>query len=78
MKSILKVTVTTAIELTKKQVSSIVKAVENKNKNSVVELKQVVDPTVIAGIKLTVGTQEIDATAYTKLEKLHIQLRKNI
>lgn len=84
MKSTLKVTVTTAIELTKKQVSFIVKEVEKKNtlkgtsKDSVVELKQVVDPTVIAGVKLTIGAEEIDATTYTKLEKLHTQLRKNI
>jgi F-type H+-transporting ATPase subunit delta len=74
MKPTLKVTVTTAIELTKKQVNSILKAVE---KNNIIELKQVVDPSVIGGIKITVGAEEIDATIYTKLEKLHNQLRKN-
>ena len=78
MKPILKITVTTAIELTKKQADLIVAAVEKKNKDSVIELKQVVNPSVIAGIKLKVGAQEIDATTYTKLEKLHTQLRKNI
>ena len=74
MKPTLKVTVTTAIELTKKQVNSILKAVE---KNNIIELKQVVDPSVIGGIKITVGAEEIDATIYTKREKLHNQLRKN-
>lgn len=77
MKPTLKVTATSAVELTKKQVDSIVKAVEKKQK-SAVEFKQVVDPAVIAGIKLTVGSEEIDATVYTKLEKLHAQLRDNI
>lgn len=77
MKPTLKVTATSAVELTKKQVDSIVRAVEKKQK-SAVEFKQVVDPAVIAGIKLTVGSEEIDATVYTKLEKLHAQLRDNI
>ena len=51
---------------------------EKKHKNSAVELKQVIDASVIAGIKLMVGSEEIDATTYTKLEKLHTQLRENI
>ncbi len=78
MKPILKVTATTAVELTKKQASSIVSAVQKNHKENTVRLKEIIDSKVIAGIKLTVGTEEIDATIYTKLEKLHIQLRKNI
>ena len=77
MKSTLKITATTAIKLTKKQADSIVKAVEKKHSRKI-ELKQVVDPSVIAGIKLMIGSEEIDATTYTKLEKLHTQLRENI
>lgn len=78
MKPILKVTATSAVELTKKQVSKIVGAVEKKYKKNAIEFKQVVDQSVIAGIKLMVGSEEIDATTYTKLEKLHAQLRENI
>ncbi len=79
MKSILKVTATSAIELTPKQVDLIVKAVEKKNiLGTKVELTQVVDPSVIAGIKITIGSEQIDATTLTKLEKLHTQLRENI
>ena len=78
MKSIIKVTVTSAIELTKEQVKKIVNAVEKKHKESTVELKQVVNPMVIAGIKLTVGSEEIDATAYSKLEKLHLHLKQSL
>jgi len=78
MKSTIKVTATSAVELTPSQVKKIVSAVEIKHKGSTVELKQVVDPSVIAGIKLTVGSEEIDATAYTKLEKLHLQIKQSL
>lgn len=78
MKSILKVTVTSTIELTEKQVKRIVDAVEKKYSAKEVELKQVVTPSVIAGIKLTIGSQEIDATAQTKLAQLHQELKENL
>ncbi|MBP7842375.1 F0F1 ATP synthase subunit delta [Candidatus Woesebacteria bacterium] len=78
MKSTLKVTVTSAVELTEKQVKKIVDAVEKKYSENTVELKQVVNPSVIAGVKLTIGSQEIDATASTKLAKLHQELKENL
>lgn len=78
MKSTVKVTATSAIELTKAQVKKIVAAVEKKYKNSTVELEQVIDPSMIAGIKLKVGSEEIDATVYHKLEQLHAELKQNL
>ncbi len=78
MKSTLKVTVTSAVELTKSQVKKITDAVEKKHKESKVELKQVIDPSIIAGVKLTVGSEEIDGTAYSKLEKLHLQIKQSL
>ncbi len=78
MKSILKVTVTTAIELTKSQSDLIAKTLEKKYKDRNIELIQVIDSSVIAGIKITIGSEEIDATVSSKLEKLHTQLRENI
>lgn len=78
MKSTLKVTVATSIELTEKQVKKIVDAIEKKYTQNKVELKQVVSPTVIAGVKLTVGSQEIDSTAQTRLAKLHQELKENL
>lgn len=78
MKSILKVTVTSAVALTSSQVKKITDAVEKKHKESTVELKQVVDPSVIAGLKITVGSEEIDATVYSKLEKLHLQIKQSL
>jgi F-type H+-transporting ATPase subunit delta len=78
MQSILKVTITSAVDLTSAQVKKIADAVEKKYKNSQVELKQVVDPSVIAGVKITIGSEEIDATAYAKLEKLHLKLKQSL
>lgn len=78
MKSLLKVTVTSAVALTNAQVKKIVETIEKKHTGSTVELKQVVDPAVIAGIKITVGSEEIDATVYSKLEKLHVQLKQSV
>lgn len=78
MKSIITVTATSAVALTPSQVKKIVDAVEKKHSKSTVELKQVVDPTVIAGVKLKVGSEEIDATIYNKLEKLHAELKQSL
>lgn len=78
MKATLKVTATTAIELTKKQIDLITKAVEKKHEDQKVELINIIDPSIIAGIKITVGSEQIDASVYSKLEKLRTQLRANI
>ena len=78
MKSILKVTVTSAIELTNTQVKKIVDAVEKKHTQTSVDLKKIVDPSVIGGIKITIGSEEIDATIYSKLEQLHEQLKQSL
>lgn len=77
MKSITKVTVISAVELTKKQVDLIVSSIEKKQ-NVSVDLKQVVDPSVIAGIKITIAAEEFDATVIEKLKKLQNQMKKNI
>jgi len=78
MKSTLIVTTTSAVALTPQQVKKITQAVENKNKGRKIELKQIIDLSVIGGLKITVGSQEIDATVYTKLEKLHLQLKSSL
>jgi len=78
MKPTLKVTITSAVELTSSQVKKITDAVEKKHKESSVEFKQVIDPAVIAGLKVTIGSNEIDATAYSKLEELHLQIKQSL
>jgi F-type H+-transporting ATPase subunit delta len=78
MKPTLKVTITSAVDLTSTQVKKIQSAIEKKHTQSNIELKQVVDPSVIAGLKVTIGSNQIDATAYSKLENLHLQIKKSL
>lgn len=78
MKSTIKVTATTAVALTQKQADRIITKIQESNKGYSVELKQVVNPALIAGIKITIGSDEYDASVYTKLEKIHRQLKKSL
>ena len=78
MKSSLKATITTAVPLTASQLATVHSNIEKKHKETTIELKQVVDPEIIGGVKLTVGSEEVDETIYSKLEKLHAQLKNSI
>lgn len=78
MKSTIKVTATTAVALTQKQADRITTKIQESNKGSNIELKQVINPALIAGIKITIGSEEFDASVYTKLEKIHTQLKKSL
>lgn len=66
-------TITTAVALTDKQLKTIVDAVTKKYGKSY-EFKQVVDPQVIGGIRLTIGSSQLDATVSHKLQQLQNQL----
>lgn len=67
------VTITTAVKLTEKQFSSIVDAVTKKY-GKALEFKQQVKPEVIGGIRLTIGSSQLDATISHKLQQLQNQL----
>ncbi|MBP7768419.1 F0F1 ATP synthase subunit delta [Candidatus Woesebacteria bacterium] len=68
------ITVTTAYKLSPKQIASITELVEQKI--GAVQVTQVVDESVVGGIKITMGGQEFDATIAGKLEKLESQLQQ--
>lgn len=76
-KQSIKVSVTTAVALSQKQIEMITKAVEKKHDGKV-EIKEVVNPDVIGGVKVSIGSTEFDATIKTKLQKIHAQLSHNI
>jgi F-type H+-transporting ATPase subunit delta len=67
------VTITTAVALTDTQLKSIVDAVTKKYGKSF-EFKEVVDPEVIGGIRLTIGSVQLDSTISHKLNQLKNQL----
>lgn len=67
------VTITTAVKLTPKQLGSIQTAVEKKYGKKV-EYVQEVDPTVLGGIRVLIGSTMIDRTIQSKLTQLRSQL----
>ena len=72
------VTATTAVPLTNKQQQTLTTAVEKKNAGATVKLVEVVDPGVIGGIRLTVGSLDFDATVKNKLASIKYQLKEKV
>lgn len=68
-----KVVITTAHPLSAASLKTI-KEILFKKYGKDLELKTVLDSSVVAGAKILVGTQEIDATVARKLEVLRSQL----
>lgn len=66
------ITITTATKLSAEQLKTVTKLLSTKM--GAVEVEQVVDSSVIGGIKLSIGGQSFDATIAGKLEKLESQL----
>jgi F-type H+-transporting ATPase subunit delta len=60
--------VTTAVPLSKTQRAHIAETLEQKYGSG--ELSEVVDPTVLGGVKIIVGSEEFDGTIKGKLERI--------
>ncbi len=71
-----KVRVITAVPLNKEQQSNIKKSL--KAKHGDLDYEFLVDPSVIGGIKISLGFNEYDATLKTKLEKLQAHLLEKL
>jgi F-type H+-transporting ATPase subunit delta len=67
------VTVTTASKLSSKQVETLSKAIEKKYGTSI-KLVQLIEPEIIGGIKVRIGSQELDASLKTKLVTIQQRL----
>lgn len=72
---ILRATVTSAKPLSKEDLQKIQKALEKKTDKSVI-LNNRMDPSLIAGIKVTVGNKVTDITMSTKIETMRNALLK--
>lgn len=71
------VTVTAAQELTKEQLTKLATAVEKK-RGEKVSVNVVVDPSVIGGVKVQIGSAEYDATIDGKLAHLRQELMQSL
>lgn len=68
--------IVTAVALTTTQKNKIKQAIEEKYGNMPIET--IIDPAVIGGIKIRIGSNEFDGTLLAKIEKLRTQLRGSI
>lgn len=74
------VIITTANKLSAAQFKKAQSVIEKKMKMDTTDIsyEQIIDPTVLGGIKITAGSKEIDATVQGKLEKIRKQLLSGI
>jgi F-type H+-transporting ATPase subunit delta len=72
---ILNVELTTAFELSDNEADSIVKQIEQASGRSV-EAERAVDPGLIGGVILKVGSLEVDSSVRGRLERLRRELRQ--
>jgi F-type H+-transporting ATPase subunit delta len=70
---VLNVEVTTAVELSDEDAGAIVKQIEEASGRSV-EASRKVDPALVAGIVLQVGSMRLDASVRGRLERLRQEL----
>jgi F-type H+-transporting ATPase subunit delta len=70
---VLKVELTTAIELTDQDAKSIVERIENASGRTV-EASRRVDPELVGGIMLQVGSMRLDASVRGRIERLRQEL----
>ncbi len=66
----LQVTVTTAVKLTADQRKEVQKVAEAKTGHKNFELVETIDPSIIGGVRLTLGSQQYDASVKNTLDAL--------
>lgn len=64
-----KVLVTTAVEATAAQIELVTKAVTKKY-GKTVEISQVVDPRIVGGVQITIGSRQLDGSLKGKLDQI--------
>jgi F-type H+-transporting ATPase subunit delta len=72
------ITVTSAEALSKTQIAHITTAVKKKYEVSSVVVEEVVDPSVLGGIKLMINSVEYDGTVQGKLAQVRSQLMNQL
>lgn len=72
----MKITVTTAITLSKSQLEALTKALKKKY-GSKTSIETIVDEAVIGGIKVTAGSEQLDGTLKHKLNVIKTQLHQS-
>jgi F-type H+-transporting ATPase subunit delta len=66
--------VTSAVDLSAAQIEKIKKAAAKKYDKSVT-IENVVDPTIVAGLQITIGSRQLDGSVKSKLQQLKQSLQ---
>jgi len=68
------VTITSVVSLTKNQLELITGSVKKKYPKREFTFEQIIDPKVLGGVRIALGSQSFDATIKSKLSTLKTQL----
>lgn len=68
-----KVTITTAVKLTAEQLKKLTAAIEKKH-GKTAKIETVVDPSILGGIIVTVGSRQVDNSYRSRIEVLKQQV----
>lgn len=77
MNGVQRITLTSATQLSQKNVDDILKSTNLVNHNANFDLKTIINPEILGGYILRVGDQQIDASVKTKLEYLKKEFQLN-
>ncbi len=72
-----KAIVTTAVALSDKQRDMIRKDLATKVKQKALELEEIIDPGILGGLKIRIGSQEFDGSFKTKLDSIRTHITAN-
>ncbi len=68
------VTITSAVTLSSQQTEQVRSSIKKKYTQEKLEFQELVDPKVLGGLKLTIGSKNYDATLRARLDSLREQL----
>ena len=68
------VTITSAVTLSSQQTEQVRSSIKKKYTQEKLEFQELVDPKVLGGLKLIIGSKNYDATLRARLDSLREQL----
>ena len=77
MNGVQRITLTSATELSKENIDSILKSTTLVNHNNQFDVKSIINPEILGGYILRVGDQQIDASVKAKLSRLNKEFQLN-
>lgn len=70
--------VTSAVALSKEQKDGVISILKSTNNTETVDLKEVIDPSIIGGMIIRVGDKQVDESIKRKLTNLEMEFEDNL